>query len=90
MNAPSFTYDGVDFFALPSQGVFVGVGLWRGKPYLAHCAMNTNGSPEVIHGPDGDVPNVGETTNLDENQQALDEINRLLGTSFPMSAFPGR
>lgn len=86
MAASAFTHDGIEFRPLPSQGVYVGVGTYEGKPFLAYCAMLVDGSPDTTDG----APNWGEATNLDEDQAALDEVNALLGTAFPMSAFLGR
>lgn len=82
----AFTHKGVDYVALPSQGVFVGVGTYEGRPYLAYCAMMQDGSPETYEG----EPNVGETINLEGRQDLLDEINGVLGSSFTLSAIEGR
>lgn len=81
-----FTHEGVEFFGLPSQGSFYGVGEWGGKKYLAFVPMMQDGTPDTYEG----APNVGEVSNFDEDQKQLDEVNALLGTSFPMSDFFGR
>lgn len=81
-----FTHEGIEFQPLPSQGVYVGVGTYEGKPFLAYCAMLHDGSPEMIDG----APNWGETINLDGRQDLLDEMNALLGSSFSMSDIEGR
>lgn len=77
------THDGVTYRALPSQGAFFGVERWNGRDYLLCLAMNEDGSPDLNGGP-------VQVSNFDKRQDLLDEVNALLGTSFPMSAFPGR
>ena len=87
MTASPFRFNGVDYKPLPSQGAYFGLELAdNGKTYLVCVAMMQDGSPDMLDG----EPNAVEVCNFDEDQQALDEVNALLGTSFPMSAFPGR
>jgi hypothetical protein len=76
-------HEGVTYHALPSQGAFFGVSRWNGRDYLMVIAMQTDGSPDLTNG-------AGEVCNFDERWGLLDEINALLGTTFPRSAFPGR
>lgn len=80
----AFEHEGVAFYPLPDAGSFYGV-LHEdpGGPYLVQIAMNADGSPDLANG-------AVQVSNFDEDQAALDAVNRLLGTTFPMSAFPGR
>lgn len=78
--AAPFTHDTIRFVPIPSLGSYFGVGVWQGRDWLAYVAMLEDGSPEKI----GNELQVGEVQNLDDDQAALDLINRTLGTKFPM------
>lgn len=79
----AFEHEGVAYYPLPDAGSFFGVLEEDGRPYLVQIAMNGDGSPDLANG-------AVQVSNFDEDQAALDAVNRLLGTTFPMSAFPGR
>jgi hypothetical protein len=81
--APAFEHEGVAYYPLPAAGSFFGVQEWHGRTYLLQIPMKINESPALEGG-------AVQVCNFDEDQAALDAVNRLLGTSFPMSAFPGR
>ena len=88
MTTPApFTWNGVAYHPLPSQGAYFGVEHDVAmRAYLVCVAMNADGSPELY----GEEPNWIEVSNFDDRQDLLDEVNTLLGTTFHMSAFPGR
>lgn len=70
----------IRFVPIKTLGSYFGVGVHEGKDWLAYVCMNEDGSPEKI----GDELQIGEVQNLDDDQDALDLINRTLGTKFPM------
>jgi hypothetical protein len=75
-----FTHDTIRFVPIPSLGSYFGVGVWEGRDWLAYVAMLQDGTPEKIRG----ELQIGEVQNLDDDQAALDLINKTLGTNFPM------
>ena len=80
---PAFTREGVEYYAWKESGVFVGIAS-RGSRLQSVLA--------IPMGDDGEPTNDGviEVTNLDDDAQALVQLNAILGTSFSMSHFPGR
>lgn len=97
-----FTYQGIGYRAFKEYGCYFGIGQWQAKPYLSYIPMNEDGTPSAIGSTARDLDDqnqtverpkvyqVGEVTNVDDDQEFVNAINAEFGTSFTMAHFPGR
>lgn len=80
------TATGVRFYSFPDTGEFLGVTKWEGRDVLLSVPMLLDGTPEIA--PDTGEHNVCEVENAEGLD--IDEVNRILGTSFTDNQFFGR
>lgn len=82
------TDEGVEFFAIPQHGAFFAVQRYRSHDILLHCPMMADTQlPDA--NPEWGL-NIGEVTNVDDDENFVKEVNMFFGTAFTLKDFPGR